>query len=43
MRISIEGNMGVGKSTFLEILNSCSNEVDQWKLTPEPIKEWQVV
>eukprot|EP00828_Plagiopyla_frontata_P033204 TRINITY_DN4312_c0_g1_i3.p1 TRINITY_DN4312_c0_g1~~TRINITY_DN4312_c0_g1_i3.p1 ORF type:complete len:310 (-),score=41.20 TRINITY_DN4312_c0_g1_i3:101-1030(-) len=37
--LSIEGNVGAGKSTFLDLLNSrFSNE---FTVIPEPVNEWQ--
>lgn len=38
MRIFIEGNIGAGKSTFLEYLK---DQFQGMKVVPEPIAEWQ--
>ncbi|KAM9447013.1 deoxyguanosine kinase, mitochondrial isoform 1-T1 [Clarias gariepinus] len=37
-RISIEGNIAVGKSTFARLL---SNAGRNWHVTPEPVSRWQ--
>ncbi|CAH2301478.1 deoxycytidine kinase [Pelobates cultripes] len=36
-RISIEGNIAAGKSTFVSILKKCN---DDWDVVPEPIARW---
>ncbi|KAK1159421.1 deoxycytidine kinase-like [Acipenser oxyrinchus oxyrinchus] len=36
-KISIEGNIAAGKSTFVRMLEKVSNE---WEVTPEPIAKW---
>ncbi|KAK6474653.1 deoxycytidine kinase-like [Huso huso] len=36
-KISIEGNIAAGKSTFVRMLQKVSNE---WEVTPEPIAKW---
>lgn len=37
IRISIEGNIATGKSTFIKILESAG---DDWEITPEPVANW---
>lgn len=37
---SIEGNIGSGKSTFLQLLQS---HVPQIQVIPEPVAEWQKI
>ncbi|XP_078285111.1 deoxycytidine kinase 2-like [Rhinoraja longicauda] len=37
-RISVEGNIAVGKSTFAKLLQKPSGS--QWEVVPEPIAEW---
>ncbi|KAI5625316.1 deoxyguanosine kinase, mitochondrial, partial [Silurus asotus] len=39
-RVSIEGNIAVGKSTFARLL---SNAGQTWEVTPEPVSKWQNV
>ncbi|MCI4392528.1 hypothetical protein PGIGA_G00146860 [Pangasianodon gigas] len=39
-RLSIEGNIAVGKSTFARLL---SNAGRNWEVTPEPVSKWQNV
>lgn len=43
IRISIEGNIGCGKSTVLEQLRELQDQPpwDQWFLLPEPVSDWQ--
>ncbi|CAJ0934212.1 unnamed protein product [Ranitomeya imitator] len=36
-RISIEGNIAAGKSTFVNILKKCNED---WEVVPEPIARW---
>ena len=36
--ISIEGNIGSGKSTFLKLL---SNSIKDCQIVQEPVQEWQ--
>ncbi|XP_007903717.1 deoxynucleoside kinase [Callorhinchus milii] len=36
-KISIEGNIAAGKSTFVRMLEAASNE---WEVIPEPIAKW---
>nr|XP_046266523.1 deoxycytidine kinase 2-like [Scatophagus argus] len=36
-KISIEGNIAAGKSTFVRLLQGAS---DEWEVTPEPIGKW---
>ncbi|KAM9330520.1 deoxycytidine kinase [Gastrophryne carolinensis] len=36
-RISIEGNIAVGKSTFVNLLKKCNED---WEVVPEPIARW---
>lgn len=40
MRVFIEGNIGAGKSTFLEYLRQHFNEFEA-EFIPEPIEKWQ--
>ncbi|XP_062913119.1 deoxycytidine kinase 2-like [Mobula hypostoma] len=37
-RISVEGNIAVGKSTFARLLQQVND--DQWEVVPEPIAKW---
>lgn len=37
-RISVEGNIAVGKSTFAKLLQRIDG--NQWEVVPEPIAEW---
>ncbi|XP_051896882.1 deoxycytidine kinase 2-like [Pristis pectinata] len=37
-RISVEGNIAVGKSTFAGLLQQMGS--DQWEIVPEPIGKW---
>ncbi|KAG8439421.1 hypothetical protein GDO86_005580 [Hymenochirus boettgeri] len=37
-RLSVEGNIAVGKSTFLRLLSSTFQE---WSVVTEPLKKWQ--
>ncbi|XP_032869732.1 deoxycytidine kinase-like [Amblyraja radiata] len=37
-RISVEGNIAVGKSTFADLLQRMDG--NQWEVVPEPIAEW---
>jgi deoxyadenosine/deoxycytidine kinase len=39
VRISIEGNIATGKSTFIKILEDASGAED-WEITPEPVSQW---
>jgi len=39
VRISIEGNIATGKSTFIKILEEAS-ETEDWEITPEPVSQW---
>ncbi|XP_017571807.1 deoxyguanosine kinase, mitochondrial isoform X1 [Pygocentrus nattereri] len=39
-RVSIEGNIAVGKSTFAKLLQ---NAGQNWEVTPEPVSKWQNV
>jgi len=39
VRISIEGNIATGKSTFIKILEDASARED-WEITPEPVSTW---
>ncbi|GAA6109804.1 deoxyguanosine kinase, mitochondrial [Tachysurus ichikawai] len=39
-RLSIEGNIAVGKSTFARLLSSAGQN---WEVTPEPVSKWQNV
>ncbi|KAH0622999.1 hypothetical protein JD844_030884 [Phrynosoma platyrhinos] len=39
-RLSIEGNIAVGKSTFVRLLRKAFPE---WCMTPEPVSKWQKV
>jgi len=39
VRISIEGNIATGKSTFIKILEDASIDED-WEITPEPVSQW---
>ncbi|XP_041050161.1 deoxynucleoside kinase [Carcharodon carcharias] len=36
-KVSIEGNIAAGKSTFVQILEKAS---DEWEVVPEPIAKW---
>ncbi|XP_069774163.1 deoxycytidine kinase 2-like isoform X3 [Narcine bancroftii] len=37
-RMSVEGNIAVGKSTFAKLLEQVNG--DQWEVVPEPIAKW---
>ncbi|XP_076843250.1 deoxyguanosine kinase, mitochondrial isoform X2 [Brachyhypopomus gauderio] len=39
-RVSIEGNIAVGKSTFAKFLNKAGQN---WEVIPEPVTKWQNV
>jgi len=39
LKISIEGNIATGKSTFVNILEEISNE-NKWEITKEPVSLW---
>ncbi|CAH2277548.1 deoxyguanosine kinase, mitochondrial isoform X1 [Pelobates cultripes] len=39
-RLSVEGNIAVGKSTFMKLLSSFFQE---WELVTEPLRKWQHV
>ncbi|KAM3867508.1 deoxyguanosine kinase, mitochondrial [Diretmus argenteus] len=39
-RVSIEGNIAVGKSTFARLLQSASQD---WEVVPEPVSKWQAI
>ncbi|XP_042327379.1 deoxyguanosine kinase, mitochondrial isoform X2 [Sceloporus undulatus] len=39
-RLSVEGNIAVGKSTFVRLLRKAFPE---WRMTPEPVSKWQKV
>lgn len=39
VRISIEGNIATGKSTFIKILEEAAGTED-WEITPEPVSTW---
>ncbi|KPP58170.1 deoxyguanosine kinase, mitochondrial-like, partial [Scleropages formosus] len=39
-RVSIEGNIAVGKSTFAKLLHSVNKD---WDVVPEPVGKWQNV
>ncbi|XP_029916913.1 deoxyguanosine kinase, mitochondrial isoform X2 [Myripristis murdjan] len=39
-RVSIEGNIAVGKSTFARLLQSAD---EAWEVVPEPISKWQSI
>ncbi|KAM6964973.1 deoxyguanosine kinase, mitochondrial-like [Aplochiton taeniatus] len=39
-RVSIEGNIAVGKSTFARLLQSAGQN---WEVVPEPVGKWQTV
>ncbi|KAL0979360.1 hypothetical protein UPYG_G00184100 [Umbra pygmaea] len=39
-RVSIEGNIAVGKSTFARLLQSAGED---WEVVPEPIGKWQSI
>ncbi|KAE8615158.1 hypothetical protein XENTR_v10008428 [Xenopus tropicalis] len=39
-KLSVEGNIAVGKSTFLKLL---SNTFQEWSFATEPLKKWQNV
>lgn len=39
VRISIEGNIATGKSTFIKILEDAASSED-WEITPEPVSQW---
>ncbi|XP_066474167.1 deoxycytidine kinase 2-like isoform X2 [Tiliqua scincoides] len=36
-KVSVEGNIAAGKSTFVHLLEKCSHE---WEIIPEPIAKW---
>lgn len=39
-RVSIEGNIAVGKSTFARLLQSAGQD---WEVVPEPVGKWQSI
>ncbi|KAM4616799.1 deoxyguanosine kinase, mitochondrial [Polymixia lowei] len=39
-RVSIEGNIAVGKSTFARLLQSAGED---WEVVPEPVGKWQSI
>ncbi len=39
MLLSLEGNIGAGKSTFIKILQK--NLINIYETIPEPVAEWQ--
>lgn len=39
-RVSIEGNIAVGKSTFARLLQSAGED---WEVVPEPVSKWQSI
>ncbi|XP_059910789.1 deoxycytidine kinase 2-like [Gadus macrocephalus] len=39
-RVSIEGNIAVGKSTFAKLLQSASSD---WEVVQEPVSKWQSI
>jgi len=39
VRISIEGNIATGKSTFIKVLEDAAANED-WEITPEPVSTW---
>ncbi len=41
--VSVEGNIGVGKSTFLERIRSFEGLKDKVSILPEPVDKWQNV
>ena len=44
IKLAVEGNIGAGKSTFLDILQDSSLELqDLIEVVPEPVEEWQKV
>ncbi len=44
IKLAVEGNIGAGKSTFLDILQDRSLELqDLIEVVPEPVEEWQKV
>jgi deoxyadenosine/deoxycytidine kinase len=44
VKLAVEGNIGAGKSTFLDILQDSSLELqDLIEVVPEPVEEWQKV
>ncbi|NXI67355.1 DGUOK protein, partial [Anseranas semipalmata] len=40
LRLALEGNIAVGKSTFLQLL---SRTFPEWHLVAEPVAQWQKV
>jgi deoxyadenosine/deoxycytidine kinase len=44
VKLAVEGNIGAGKSTFLDVLSDGSLELqDIIEIVPEPVEEWQKV
>ena len=44
IKLAVEGNIGAGKSTFLDIMQSSTLELrDLIQVIPEPVEEWQNV
>lgn len=44
VKLAVEGNIGAGKSTFLDVLSSSPLELqDIVEIVPEPVEEWQNV
>lgn len=44
VKLAVEGNIGAGKSTFLDVLSDGSLELqDIIEIVPEPVEEWQRV
>jgi deoxyadenosine/deoxycytidine kinase len=44
VKLAVEGNIGAGKSTFLDVLGDGSLELqDIIEIVPEPVEEWQKV
>lgn len=44
IKLAVEGNIGAGKSTFLDILQDRNLELqDMIEVVPEPVEEWQRV
>jgi hypothetical protein len=41
-RISIEGNLAAGKSTFLAMLDAIKHD-NSYEIAPEPVAQWQRV
>lgn len=39
-RVSIEGNIAVGKSTFAQLLQFAGQD---WEVVPEPVGKWQSI